>query len=86
MTTFFCQRELDFSQITTAIMSTFAACCRELKGLNHSIGNFLPIGNQCFTNHNLPLALGNLPIAANGLSLVPIGNDMWVRAHDNRTE
>ena len=23
------------------------------------------------------MALGNLPIAANGLPLVPIGNDMW---------
>ena len=26
---------------------------------------------------NLPMALGNLPIAANGLPLVPIGNDIW---------
>ena len=25
---------------------------------------------------NLPMALGNLPIAANGLSLVPLGNDI----------
>ena len=30
---FFCQRELDFSQIMMAIMSAFAAYRRELKGL-----------------------------------------------------
>ena len=42
---------------------------------NHRIGNFLPIDSQCFTNHNLPLALGNFPIAANDLPLVPIGNE-----------
>ena len=28
---------------------------------------------------NLPMALGNLPIAANYLPLVPTGNDIWVR-------
>ena len=33
------------------------------------IANVLPI-------INLPMALGNLPIAANGLSLVPLGNDI----------
>ena len=42
---------------------------------NHSIGNFLLIGSQCFTNRQF-MALGNLPIAVNGLPLVPIGNDM----------
>ena len=26
---------------------------------------------------NLPMALGNLLIAVNGLPLVPVGNDMW---------
>ena len=34
------------------------------------VANVLPI-------INLPMALGNLPIAANGLQLVPIGNDTW---------
>ena len=43
---------------------------------NHSIGNFLLIGSQCFTNRQF-MALGNLPIAVNGLPLVPIGNDIW---------
>ena len=33
------------------------------------VANVLPI-------INLPMALGNLPMAANGLTLVPIGNDM----------
>ena len=28
---------------------------------------------------NLPMAMGNLPIAANYLPLVPTGNDIWVR-------
>ena len=46
---------------------------------NHRIGNFLPIGSQCFTNHHLPVALENLPIAANGLPLVPIDNDIQVK-------
>ena len=44
--------------------------------INHSIGNFLPNGTQCFTKHSLPLASWNLPIVAKGLLLVPIGNDM----------
>ena len=26
---------------------------------------------------NFPMALGNLPTAANGLPLVPIGNGIW---------
>ena len=34
------------------------------------VANVLPI-------INLPMTLGNLPIAANGLPLVPIGNDIW---------
>ena len=34
------------------------------------VANILPI-------INLPMTLGNLPIAANGLPLVPIGNDIW---------
>ena len=33
------------------------------------VANVLPI-------INLPMALGNLPIAANDLSLVPLGNDI----------
>ena len=45
---------------------------------NHIIGNFLPIGSQCFTIINLPMALGNLPIAGNGLPLVPTGSDIQV--------
>ena len=44
---------------------------------NHSVGNFLPIGSQCFTNHKFtPMVLGNFPIAANVLPLVPIGIDI----------
>ena len=34
------------------------------------VANVLPI-------INLPTTLGNLPTAANGLSLVPICNDIW---------
>ena len=34
------------------------------------VANILPI-------INLPTTLGNLPIAANGLPLVPISNDIW---------
>ena len=36
-TAFFCRRELDFSQITMAIASAFAVCCRELKGLGSQL-------------------------------------------------
>ena len=39
------------------------------------VANVLPIVN-------LPMALGNLPIAANGLSLVPIGTDIREKAND----
>ena len=41
---------------------------------NHSIGNFLPIDSQCFTNHQFTNGTGNLQITANGLPLVPIGD------------
>ena len=34
------------------------------------VANVLPI-------IDLPMVMENLPIAANGLPLVPIGNDMW---------
>ena len=37
------------------------------------VANVLPI-------INLPMGLANLPIAANGLPLVPMGNDMQVIA------
>ena len=39
------------------------------------VANVLPI-------INLPMTLGNLPIAVNGLPLVPISNDIW--ASDGR--
>ena len=33
---------------------------------------------------NLPMTLGNLPIAAYGLPLVPIGNDIWASSGGGR--
>ena len=46
---FFCQRELDFSQITMAIMSTFAACCHELKGLDFRVSRTKLTATPIFT-------------------------------------
>ena len=40
---FFCRRELDFSQNTTAITSAFAACRHELKGLSTKTLNFADV-------------------------------------------
>ena len=41
---------------------------------NHSIGNFLPTGSQCFTNHQFTSGIWKL---TNGLPLVSVGNDIW---------
>ena len=41
---------------------------------NHSIGNFLPIGSQCFTNHQFTSSIGKF---TNSCQWVPIGNDIW---------
>ena len=38
--------------------------------------NSFPLVAHVLPITNLPMALGNLPIAANGLLLVPIGNNM----------
>ena len=43
------------------------------------VANVLPI-------INLPMTLGNLPIALNGLLLVPIGNDMQVTGFSRKTD
>ena len=41
---------------------------------NHSIGNFLPIGSQCFTNHQFTSSIGKF---TNSCQWIPIGNDIW---------
>ena len=41
---------------------------------NHSIGNFLPIGSQCFTNHQFTSSIGKF---TNTCQWIPIGNDIW---------
>ena len=41
---------------------------------NHSIGNFLPIGSQCFTNHQFTSSIGKF---TNSWQWIPIGNDIW---------
>ena len=41
---------------------------------NHSIGNFLPIGSQCFTNHQFTSSIGKF---TNSCQWIPFGNDIW---------
>ena len=57
-------------------------CCRkqwlpincQYSIINHSIGNFLPIGSQCFTNHQFTSSIGKF---TNSCQWIPIGNDVW---------
>ena len=41
---------------------------------SHSIGNFLPISSQCFTNHQFTSSIGKF---TNSCQWIPIGNDIW---------
>ena len=74
MTAFFYRHELDFSQITTAIMLAFAACRRELKGLDLGPKTWDPKGGTLYPRPRTQLIVGTQDLRPGTLK---VGPETW---------